>query len=61
MLSSLPIILQAMKRYDKDSGFGTLVSCMLPYTVVFMVSWSVMLVIWMLLKLPLGPGAYIYM
>lgn len=61
VLSSLPIILQAMKRYDKDSGFGTLVSCMLPYTVVFMVSWSVMLVIWMLLKLPLGPGAYIYM
>ena len=50
-----------MKRYDKDSGFGTLVSCMLPYTVVFMVSWSIMLVIWMLLKLPLGPGAYIYM
>ena len=61
VLSSLPIILQAMKRYDKDSGFGTLVSCMLPYTVVFMVSWSIMLVIWMLLKLPLGPGAYIYM
>lgn len=61
VLSSLPIILQAMKRYEKDSGFGTLVSCMLPYSIAFLISWSGMLIIWMLLKLPLGPGAFIYM
>ncbi len=61
VLSSLPIILQAMKRYDKDSGFGTLVSCMLPYSVIFLITWTSLLVIWMLLKLPLGPGAFIYM
>ncbi|MST55053.1 AbgT family transporter [Pyramidobacter sp. SM-530-WT-4B] len=61
VLSSLPIILDAMKRYDKDSGLGTLVSCMLPFSIAIMVSWTVMLVVWMLLKLPLGPGAFIYL
>lgn len=60
VLSSLPIILQAMKRYEKDSGFGTLVSCMLPYSVAFLVSWTIMLVVWILFKIPLGPGANLF-
>jgi len=61
VLSSLPIILMAMKRYDQDSGFGTLVSCMFPYCISFLVSWTLMLIVWMLLKLPLGPGALLFL
>jgi aminobenzoyl-glutamate transport protein len=34
---------------------------MLPYAVTFLVVWSVMLVIWMLLGLPVGPGAGLYL
>jgi len=30
---------------------------MLPYTIAFLVVWSVLLVAWMLLDIPLGPGA----
>ncbi len=61
VLSSLPIILASMKRYEKDSGFGTLFSCMLPYSMSFLVIWTLMLIIWGLIGLPLGPGVYPFM
>lgn len=46
-----------MQKYDKDRGLGTLISTMLPYSMAFLVLWSVLLIIWMLFGLPLGPGA----
>ncbi len=49
-----------MKKYDKDSGWGTLVSSMLPYSIAFLVSWSLLLAAWMILDLPLGPGASVF-
>lgn len=58
VLSSLPIILASMRRYEKDSGFGTLASCMLPYSMSFMIFWTALLIVWGLVGLPLGPGVY---
>ena len=43
-------------KYQKDAGIGTIVSLMLPYTVVLTVVWTALLVVWYLLGLPLGPG-----
>ncbi len=43
-------------RYQKDAGIGTIVSLMLPYTVVLMVLWTLLLIVWYLLGLPLGPA-----
>jgi len=43
-------------KYQKDAGIGTIVSLMLPYTVVLSVLWTALLVAWYLLGLPLGPG-----
>lgn len=57
MMSYFALIVAFFERYDKKSGIGTVVATMLPYTVVFMVVWSVLLAIWMLLGLPVGPGA----
>ena len=45
------------KKNDSESGIGTLIATMLPYSVFFMIGWAVLLVIWMVLGLPLGPGA----
>ena len=56
VLSSLPIILASMKRYEKDSGFGTLASNMLPYSMCFLLFWTIMLIVWCSVGLPLGPG-----
>lgn len=50
------IIVAFAKKYDKDSGIGTLVSIMIPYSIIFFICWSIMLSTWYLLDLPLGPG-----
>jgi aminobenzoyl-glutamate transport protein len=49
------IILVFMQKYVPKGGMGTLISLMLPYTVVFTVIWTVMLLILMALGIPLGP------
>jgi aminobenzoyl-glutamate transport protein len=54
----LPFILTVAQRYQKDSGIGTLIALMLPYTVVIAVAWLVLLAIWFLLNIPLGPGYF---
>lgn len=50
------IVLVFMQRYQPKAGIGSLISLMLPYSVVFGVCWIVLLLVWMLLGLPLGPG-----
>ena len=57
MMSYFALIVAFFERYDKKSGIGTVIATMLPYTVAFMMVWSVLLVFWMLLGLPVGPGA----
>lgn len=52
----LIIVLVFMQKYAPKAGMGTLIAMMLPYTFVFAVVWSLLLVIWMLLGIPLGPG-----
>jgi len=52
----LIIILVFMQRYSPKAGIGTLIAMMLPYTLVFAAVWSVLLLVWMGLGLPLGPG-----
>lgn len=50
----LVIILMFMQRYARRAGMGTLVSMMLPYALIFLIVWTVMLLIWMGLEIPLG-------
>lgn len=52
----LPFIVVVAQRYRKDSGIGTIVSLMIPYTVIVLVAWTAFFVIWYLLGIPLGPG-----
>lgn len=57
LMSYFAMVLVFMKRYDKDSGLGTLISTMLPYSISFFISWVLLLAIWYLFNIPLGPGA----
>lgn len=56
----LIIILALLKEYMPKSGLGTLVSIMLPYTIVFSICWTLLLFAWMMLGLPLGPSGPLY-
>jgi aminobenzoyl-glutamate transport protein len=48
------IVLAFLQRYVPRSGIGTLVALMVPYTLAFLVFWTLMLVLWMALGIPLG-------
>lgn len=50
------VVVAFAQRYDKQAGIGTLMAAMLPYSVVFIICWSVLLATWLGLGLPLGPG-----
>lgn len=52
----MPYIISLMQKYDKKAGLGTVVSVMLPIAGAFWLSWVLLLVIWSIAKLPLGPG-----
>ena len=57
LMNYFAMIVIFMQKYDKDRGLGTLISTMLPYSMAFLLLWSVLLIIWMAFGLPLGPGA----
>lgn len=57
LMSYFAMVLVFMKRYDKNSGLGTLISTMLPYSIAFFISWVGLLAIWYFFGIPLGPGA----
>ncbi len=55
-----PIVLAVIHRYVPGAGLGTLLASMLPYTGYFLIVWTLLLVGWALLGVPLGPGAPIF-
>ncbi len=54
MMSYFALIVTYAQRYDEKNGIGTIISLMIPYTVIFMLAWAVMMTIWMLLGIPVG-------
>jgi aminobenzoyl-glutamate transport protein len=57
LMTNFPLVLMFAQRYDPDVGIGTMTATMLPYSVCFLVAWSLWLVTWVWLGLPVGPGA----
>jgi len=60
MMSFFALIIVYYEKYDKNAGIGTLMSTMIPFSLVFFISWTLLLIGWILLDLPLGPGAGLY-
>ncbi|HRQ78363.1 MAG TPA: AbgT family transporter [Gemmatimonadaceae bacterium] len=57
LLPYFPLIVVFCKRYVTNSGIGTLVALMLPYSATLLVVWTAFLIGFWLLGLPLGLGA----
>ena len=57
LMAYFAMVVVFAKKYDDNSGIGTLVSTMLPYCICFLIGWSLLLILWMAAGLPLGPGA----
>lgn len=61
LMSYFALIVAFAEKHDKDSGIGTLISTMVPYSIVFLIGWSLLLILWFIFKLPLGVGVGVFM
>lgn len=61
MMSYFALIVTYAQRYDEKNGIGTIISLMIPYTIIFFVVWAVMITIWISLGIPVGFDGPVYM
>ena len=54
LMPYFPLVVVYCQRYVKGTGIGTLTALMLPYSITFIIVWSIFLVGYWLLGLPLG-------
>lgn len=54
LLPYFPLVVVYCQKYVKDTGIGTLVSMMIPYSIAFFVLWSIFLLVYWALGIPLG-------
>ncbi len=60
LMNYFAMIVVFSKKYDEESGIGTIVSTMLPYSLGFLLTWIILLIFWYKFNLPLGPNAPIH-
>ena len=53
------IMLAFMKNIAPKGGMGTLISTMLPFSIIFSIVWTIMLLIWVGFGIPLGPDGHL--
>lgn len=61
MMPYLPLLLSYAQRYVKDIGLGTLIAALMPFSVAFSIFWTILLIVWYLTGLPVGPGGPIHL
>ncbi|MDH3708839.1 MAG: AbgT family transporter [Cyclobacteriaceae bacterium] len=54
LMPYFPLVVVYCQRYVKSTGIGTLTSMMIPYSITFLVFWTIFLVIYWMLGIPLG-------
>ena len=52
----LPFIVIVAQRYKKDAGIGTILSLMIPYSLIVLVAWLLFFAAWFAIGIPMGPG-----
>jgi aminobenzoyl-glutamate transport protein len=61
LMPYFPLVVVFCQRYVKSTGIGTVVSLMLPYSVVLGVTWTLFLIAYWIIGLPLGlQASYTY-
>jgi aminobenzoyl-glutamate transport protein len=60
MMSFFALIIVYYQKYEPKAGIGTLMSAMLPYSIAFFIAWTILIIIWIVFGIPLGPEAGLY-
>ncbi len=54
LMPYFPLVVVYAQKYVKNTGVGTMISLMLPYTIAFLLAWTILLVLYWGLGIPLG-------
>jgi aminobenzoyl-glutamate transport protein len=57
LMTYFAVIIVFAQKYDKKAGIGTLTATMLPYSLTFLVCWTIFFVLWLTIGLPIGIDA----
>ncbi|MCD9055745.1 AbgT family transporter [Staphylococcus arlettae] len=60
MMPYLPLLLSYAQKYDPKMKLGSLLSSLMPYSIVLGIVWPLFMIVWFLLGWPLGPGGPIF-
>lgn len=60
LFTYMPVILGFARKYEKETGLGSVIANMIPFSLTFAVVWIIQVIVWVSLGLPLGPGGGIY-
>ena len=56
LMAYFPMVVAFARTYRDDAGIGTLTAMMLPYSLVLAVGWTLFMLAWFALGVPIGPG-----
>ena len=59
LMPYFPLILVFCQRWQKEFGLGSLAATMLPYSILLLIAGIAITMVWVILGLPLGPGALV--
>jgi p-aminobenzoyl-glutamate transporter AbgT len=61
LMPYFPLVVVYCQRYVKSTGIGTLLSLMLPFSITILIAWTIFLLIYWALGIPLGvQSSYVY-
>ena len=60
LMTYFAVIIVFAQKYDKKAGIGTLTATMLPYSLTFLVCWTIFFVLWLTIGLPIGIDTSIF-
>ncbi|WP_286232971.1 AbgT family transporter [Thalassotalea sediminis] len=61
LMPYFPLVVVYCQKYVKDTGIGTLIALMIPYSIVFLIGWTLFLLAYWGLGFPLGlQASYVY-
>ncbi len=60
LMPYFPLIITFANKYEPKAKVGTIIALMLPYSICFLIFWSLMLFVWMTMNWDLGPASSLW-
>ncbi|MCZ2258520.1 AbgT family transporter [Sporosarcina sp. G11-34] len=60
LMPFFPLVVAFAQRYGKENGVGTVISLMLPFSIIILICWVIFFAVWYMLGIPVGPGTSLF-